>query len=43
MEGYTCQTGQIAGDCVDLNTENPTVSNYLNNAYNKYIAGSRWL
>ena len=37
-EGYTCQTGQIAGDCVDLNTENPTVSNYLNNAYNKYIA-----
>jgi len=37
-EGYTCQTGQIAGDCVDLNTENPTVANYLNNAYSKYIA-----
>lgn len=36
-EGYTCQTGQIAGDCVDLNTENPLVSNYLNNAYKKYI------
>ena len=36
-EGYTCQTGQIAGDCVDLNTENPTVSNYLTDAYSKYI------
>lgn len=37
-EGYTCQTGQIAGDCVDLNTENPIVTKYLNNAYNKYIS-----
>ena len=36
-EGYTVQTGQIAGDCVDLNTENPAVSTYLVNAYNQYI------
>ena len=36
-ESYTVQTGQIAGDCVDLNTENPTVAQYLIDAYNKYI------
>ncbi len=36
-EGYSVQTGQIAGDCVDLNTENPTTITYLKNAYNKYI------
>lgn len=36
-EGYTVQTGQIAGDCVDLNTENPTVSDYLIDSYSKYI------
>ncbi len=36
-EGYTVQTGQIAGDCVDLNTENPTTYNYLIDAYNQYI------
>jgi len=24
-DDYTCQTAQIAGDCVDLNTENPVV------------------
>lgn len=36
-EGYTCQTGQIAGDCVDLNTENPVVYKYLQDAYNQYI------
>lgn len=36
-ESYTVQTGQIAGDCVDLNTENPYVSNYLVDAYNRYI------
>jgi glycosidase len=35
--GYTIQTGQIAGDCVDLNTENPIVQNYLIDAYNRYI------
>ncbi|GKX66547.1 alpha-amylase family glycosyl hydrolase [Inconstantimicrobium mannanitabidum] len=36
-ESYTVQTGQIAGDCVDLNTENPAVQNYLTKAYDKYI------
>lgn len=36
-ESYTVQTGQIAGDCVDLNTENPTVTQYLRDAYNAYI------
>jgi len=36
-EGYTVQTGQIAGDCVDLHTENPYVTNYLIDAYNRYI------
>ena len=29
---------QIAGDCVDLNTENPAVENYLINCYKKYMA-----
>ncbi len=36
-EQYTEQTGQIAGDCVDLNTENPTVANYLIEAYGQFI------
>lgn len=36
-EGYTVQTGQIAGDCVDLNTENEKVVNYLVDSYTKYI------
>lgn len=36
-ESYTEQTGQIDGDCVDLNTENPIVANYLVDAYTKYI------
>ena len=35
--GEECQLGQIAGDCVDLNTENPTVYKYLNECYTKYI------
>lgn len=35
--GIECQTGQIAGDCVDLNTENPEVIQYLIDSYNKYI------
>lgn len=35
--GVECQLGQIAGDCVDLNTENPDVDNYLIDAYNQYI------
>ncbi|HOV14921.1 MAG TPA: alpha-amylase family glycosyl hydrolase, partial [Spirochaetota bacterium] len=36
-ESYSVQTGQIAGDCVDLNTENPTVQQYLRDAYQKWI------
>ena len=36
-EQYVEQTGQMAGDCVDLNTENPTVANYLIEAYSKFI------
>lgn len=36
-EQYIEQTGQMAGDCVDLNTENPTVANYLLEAYGKFI------
>ena len=36
-ESYTVQTGQIAGDCVDLNTENPAVAKYLREAYTQYI------
>ena len=36
-EQYVEQTGQMAGDCVDLNTENPTVANYLVEAYAKFI------
>lgn len=36
-EQYTEQTGQMAGDCVDLNTENPTVANYLIEAYGQFI------
>ena len=29
--------GQIAGDCVDLNTENPAVSQYIVNCYARFI------
>ncbi len=29
--------GQIAGDCVDLNTENPRVTNYLVDCYTRFI------
>ncbi len=36
-DDYTCQTAQIAGDCVDLNTENPVVYNYLVDCYTNYI------
>lgn len=35
--GYSVQTGQIAGDCVDLNTENPDVMSYLIDCYKSYI------
>lgn len=36
-EGYTVQTGQMGAHCVDLNTENPIVCNYLKDCYNNYI------
>ena len=36
-ETYTEQTGQIAGDCVDLNTENPYVAAYLVESYGEFI------
>ena len=36
-DNYTCQIAQIADDCVDLNTENPLVYNYLVEAYSDYI------
>ena len=36
-EDFTVTTGQFAGDCMELNTENPTVYNYLVDAYDKYI------
>lgn len=34
---YTVQLGQMAGDCVDLNTENPIVAKYITDSYSKYI------
>lgn len=36
-EGYTVQTAQMADDCVDINTENHKVAEYIRNAYIKYI------
>lgn len=36
-ESYQVQTGHLAKDCIDLNTENPKVYNYLIDAYNGYI------
>ncbi len=36
-DDLTCQWMQIAGDCVDLNTENPAVLNYLIECYGKFI------
>ncbi|GAB1415364.1 hypothetical protein MASR2M117_07700 [Paludibacter sp.] len=36
-DDLTSQWAQIAGDCVDLNTENPAVYNYLVNAYTQFI------
>ena len=36
-EQYSVQTGSMAGDCVDLNTENPKVSEYLADCYTNYI------
>lgn len=34
---YTEQTGQMAGDCVDINTENPVVADYLTSTYMEYV------
>lgn len=34
---FSSQWMQIAGDCVDLNTENPAVLNYIIKAYSQYI------
>lgn len=34
---YTEQTGQIDGDCVDVNTENPEVVNYIKDSYMQYV------
>ncbi|MFV0471926.1 MAG: alpha-amylase family glycosyl hydrolase [Paludibacteraceae bacterium] len=36
-DDITCQWAQIAGDCVDLNTENPLVYNYLIQCYTQFI------
>ncbi|OHD56951.1 MAG: hypothetical protein A2Y33_08295 [Spirochaetes bacterium GWF1_51_8] len=36
-EDYTCQLGTIHEDCIDLNTENATVQQYLIDAYKHYI------
>ena len=36
-DDYTCKYCQIAGDCVDLNTENPDVAKYTVEAYSDYI------
>ena len=36
-DDYTCKFCQIAGDCVDLNTENKAVADYLLDAYSNYI------
>ena len=37
-DDWTCKFAQIAGDCVDLNTENPDVAKYTTDAYASYIA-----
>ena len=36
-DDYSRWYGQIAGDCVELNTENPYVSNYLVKCYGEFI------
>ena len=36
-DDYSRVWGQIAGDCVDLNTENPFVYDYLIDCYTKFI------
>lgn len=37
-DDWTCKYAQIAGDCVDLNTENPAVAEYVTESYGSYIA-----
>ena len=37
-ETYGEQITSIAGDCIDLNTENPVVYHYLVDAYSQYIS-----
>ena len=36
-ESYQCQNTHIDGNCLDLDTENPAVIDYLVDAYTKYI------
>ena len=36
-DDWTCKYAQIAGDCVDLNTENPAVAEYVTETYGEYI------
>ena len=36
-DDWTTKFSQIAGDCVDLNTENPAVAEYLTDTYAEYI------
>ncbi|MBQ2687224.1 MAG: starch-binding protein [Clostridia bacterium] len=36
-DDWTTKFCQIAGDCVDLNTENPAVAEYIVDAYSKYL------
>lgn len=37
-DDWTTKFAQIAGDCVDLNTENPEVAEYVVDSYSKYMA-----
>ncbi len=36
-DDWTTKFSQIAGDCVDLNTENPAVAKYIVDSYSKYM------
>ena len=36
-DDWSCKFCQIAGDCVDLNTENPAVAEYVTEAYSGFI------
>ncbi|WP_407384863.1 alpha-amylase family glycosyl hydrolase [Ruminococcus sp.] len=36
-DDYTCKFCQIAGDCVDVNTENKAVADYTVDAYSNYL------